>query len=98
MKKICFSWLALFLMGINFSEGALPPLYQSIHEFSMLLENPELSKKLESGELIISIKRIDNGLEITTNKHSLYAEIVNDPMKMPGPQKFHFVIHDPKPL
>lgn len=92
MKKIAF----FFLLACTAPGFALlPPLYTSLNEFKALVESPELTKQLDSGETIISLRRTKSGLVVITNKHVLFAEIENIPSDKVGPAEFKLKFHTP---
>lgn len=97
MKKLVLATLLSFSM-MNSVAAVLPPLYESLKEYKALLEDPQLTKKLESGELIMDIERSDRMFTITTNKHTLDVNIVYDAQSQPGPQNFHFEFAEPIPV
>ncbi len=75
----------------------LPPLYHTLAEFKSIVEAPELTKILQSGEAILSITREDNTtFVVLTNKHKLVVDIVYEPTQMIGPAKYHLKFHDPE--
>lgn len=74
----------------------LPPLYQSSAEIKAILSDEKLSSVLQSGDLIIDIKRIDKGYLIVTNHREIEAKIVYKKMEQPGPAKFEVVFEQPK--
>lgn len=96
MKKMGGSLLA-FLSLFNLSEALLPPLYTTLAEYQTLLSNKELVKKLESGQAILSIERVQDGFVILTPKDVLRVDVVYEQQNHPGPAKFHLVFHDPVP-
>jgi hypothetical protein len=87
MKKIAFLVAALSFLGTH-AYAILPPLWQSRDEIKSLLDFPDLGKYLESGELIMEIKKSEFGYLIITNKHTLEARIRYQPQDMPGPARF----------
>lgn len=92
MKKIfCLILLVCSAQGF----ALLPPLYTSLNEFKALVASPELTKQLDSGETIVSLRRTKNGLVVITNKHVLFAEIQNLPTDKPGPAEFQLKFHAP---
>lgn len=82
--------LAFGLVTASFSLcfAALPPLYQSSHEIIAVLQDPELSKYLTSGEPIMKIERSDDGWRIVGLKHTAEVKVNYLPQDMPGPAKF----------
>lgn len=89
---------ALFLSALNYAEGALPPVYQSIKEYKALIESPELSQQLGSGEGITEIQRSGNGFLVKSFHKTLQVDVVFDPQDHPGPAKFHLVFHSASPV
>ena len=93
MKKILFS---LFLTASPLC-ALLPPLYQSVEEYTRLLKDPELEKAIGSGQVIESIERTATGFIVKGNRSSVEAKIVYEPQNHPGKAHFHFIITNPKP-
>lgn len=94
MKK----WLFFVLMILTAQAPALlPPLYTSLAEFKALIDSPELTQRLESGEVILSIQRTKEGLAVITNKHILLADLEALPSDKPGPAQFKLTFHTPTP-
>lgn len=92
MKK----WFFLLLMGVSLPVFALlPPLYTTLNEFKTLVENPELTQKLDSGEVIISIRRTHKGFVVITNKHILFADVEPLHTGKIGPAEIQLKFHDP---
>lgn len=79
-------------------EAILPPLYQTASEIKSILENQQLGETLQSGESIIKIEKIDQGYELTTNKHHLKVDIIYEPSIRPGPAQFKLQFGTPIPL
>jgi hypothetical protein len=97
MKKIILSLITGFVL-ISSLEAALPPLYQSANEIKAILASEEFGQKLQSGELILTIQRSENGYEVLTNHHRLQVDILNVPSNKPGPIQFKLKFHDPIPV
>ncbi|MDF2549222.1 MAG: putative secreted protein [Chlamydiales bacterium] len=91
LRKALVFFLFLFLPQI--SEGALPPLYQTIREYQSLIDHPELMERLPSGEAIVSIERRDSSFLILTPRYLLQVGIVYQRQKMPGPGQFELTFH-----
>lgn len=90
--------LMALLIGFNSMQALLPPLYHTLAEFKAIVDDKMLLDKLESGEAIVSITRLDDGnFEVLTTKNKLSIEVVFDKTKLIGPGKFHLVIQDPQP-
>lgn len=77
--------------------AALPPLWQNVAELKSILSDEHLGSHLESGEVILEIKKTDQGWLIITNHHELPIHIVNKEQKMPGPAKFNVEFGKAKP-
>lgn len=85
MKKQLFF---LCLLAVQTATAALPPLWQSVNEIKTILDDPRFGTELESGELILKIKKTDEGWLIVTNRHRLYVKVIEQPQTRPGPAKF----------
>lgn len=97
MKKFILPFLLNFCF-VQTAFALLPPLYQSIDEMKAILISEELSKHLDSADLILSIQRNSNGYEITSNLHTLQVDIIYLPAEKPGPAKFDLKFHDALPV
>lgn len=97
MKNFFLACLASLAIGSS-AEALLPPLYEGISEIKSILISRELDQKLESGDVILSIQKNDNGYEIITNKHRLQVDIIYRPMPHPGPAQFELRFHDAEPV
>jgi hypothetical protein len=86
--------LTWFLAANGASFGALPPLYQNAAEIKAILNDPKLGDYLESGELILEIKKSDSGWLIITNHHELPVKISYHQAEMPGPVPFSISFSD----
>lgn len=96
IKKLAGMFMAWALVCQMPLFSLLPPLYHTLNEFKAIVEAPELTTQLQSGEAIISIAREDNRtFVVLTNKHKLIVDVVEEPTKLIGPAKFHLVFHDP---
>lgn len=89
MKKTLYI-LLFSLASFTSLTSALPPLYQSMAEYKALMDDPHLSKHLNSAESIKEITRENGVFTITTNLTTLKAKVIYDPMDKMGPAKFHF--------
>lgn len=101
MQKIIKSFLVLSAMSLaafGNIEGALPPIHQSIKEYKALIESPELSQQLGTGEGITEIQRVENGFVVKSFHKTLNVEVVYDQQDRPGAVKFHLVFHTPETL
>lgn len=88
MIKYFFSILFLSL-NLN---ALLPPLYESIHQFQAVINDPKLSDNFQSGEALLSIEQNGDGIFlIKTNQHTLEAKVESLPVSMPGPG--HYKVH-----
>lgn len=99
MKKltcVLFTFLAVFQISSAWS--VLPPLYTTLDQFKAVVNDEQLPKKLDSGEAILAIVRIQDGFKIVTNKHRLIVDVVPEKTDKIGPMKFHLVFHDPVPI
>lgn len=84
---------ALTIFACSNVEAALSPYYESMREYKALLDSPELTQQLGSGNAIEDIQRSEKGFLIKTTRQALQVDIVYDPVDHPGPQKFHFQFH-----
>lgn len=85
-------WASMFL-SLGHLSAALPPLYQGLAELKAILNDPQLSKELQSGEVIESLEKTETGYEIHTNKSQLQVEVHYKPQKQPGPVQFDLEFH-----
>lgn len=93
MKKIGL-FLGACVVFSNSLSAALPPLYQEINEIKAILDDEKLSHYLSSGDLILSINRVEKGYVILTNHdQKLVAEVVYDQNRKIGPAQFQIVFH-----
>ncbi|MEI8365596.1 MAG: hypothetical protein WCF65_04175 [Parachlamydiaceae bacterium] len=98
-RKLFFLTLAsCTLFSTSQVLGVLPPLYSTLNHYKVLLTSPQLTEKLDSGELIEDIKLQDNSFLITTSKHTLQVDVEYDHQPMPGPARFHLIFHNVVPL
>jgi hypothetical protein len=89
--------LMVLLLGHYPIQALLPPLYHTLAEFKAVVEDKTLIEKLESGEAIISITRLEDGnFEVITTKHKIILDVVFEKTDLIGPGKFHLVVHDPE--
>lgn len=95
MKTISLLLLT-FLIAAGNAEAVLPPLYESLKEYQALLNDKKLTEYLQSGELILDIKRNENNFQIVTNKHMLIVDIVYVPTGRIGPAEFRLEFHQPQ--
>ena len=70
------------------AEALLPPVWQGVAEVKAILNDPQLSQHLDSGEVLESITKTDTGWEILTNRSRLRIDVIPQPQKMPGPEQF----------
>lgn len=94
MKKILSALIFSWVLGQS-GYALLPPLYQTANEIKAILESKELSQKLKSGEVIMTIQKNDEGYEIVTNKHRLQVDVSYLHQNRPGPSQFQFDFHQP---
>lgn len=90
MKKILAILFGCMSLSSSLS-ALLPPLYQSTAEIKAVLSDEKLSDVLQSGDLIMDIKRIDGGYLIVTNHREIEAQIVYKKNHSIGPAKFDVV-------
>ena len=95
MKKYIF--ILIFLFSIK-GFAILPPLYHSLNEIQAIISDERLAQELGSAVLIMSIKKIEDGYLITTNKSCLKVEVIYVPQELIGPAKFELEFHEKKPL
>ncbi|MGK5595387.1 MAG: hypothetical protein ACSNEK_08525 [Parachlamydiaceae bacterium] len=84
--KLLFS--CLFFIGLACSpacEGALPPLWESVSQIEAILESSDLKNVFNSGEVIESIARTEDGFLVVTNHREVRAIVKAKPQAMPGP-------------
>ena len=88
MIKYFFSILFLSL-NLN---ALLPPLYETIHQFQAVINDPKLAENFQSGEALISIEKNGDGIFlIKTNQHTLEAKVESLQLSVPGPG--HYKVH-----
>lgn len=87
MKKISI-FIALALTAPSYA--LLPPLYESLAEFKALINDERLPGALDSGELIVDIKKDGDDFVVTTNKRAIRVQVVREETHLIGPGKFHF--------
>ena len=97
MKKIAYVFLGMCLLTSMPIFAILPPLYQNIKEITSILESSEISQKLQSGDVILEIKKNEQGYDIITNKRHLFIEVKYLPTQRMGPAEFKLIFHDPIP-
>lgn len=95
MKKYLFFFFSF--IAVQTVSAALPPLWQSVNEIKAILDDPELGVKLASGEMILKIKRSEEGWSIVTSRHYLAVRVIPQPQTMPGPAKFKLEFEEPSP-
>lgn len=92
MSRFQLCLLAASLIFNACCEALLPPLYQSMDEYTSLLTNQQFIDKLDSADSILDIRRDPQGFTVTTMKKIIKVELIYEPAKHPGPAKFHFEI------
>lgn len=97
MKKTLLILAAALVLNAS-SYAALPPLYQTSNEIKSILNNPDFGKKLQSGEVIESIQKNDTGYLITTNYHTMQANIVYTHTGKIGPAQYSVQFEEAQPL
>lgn len=90
MKKIICMLLGYMVLSSPLT-ALLPPLYQSTAEIKAILSDEKLSEVLQSGDLILEIKRTENGFRIVTNHREVEAQVVYKKTQTIGPAKFDVV-------
>lgn len=85
MKRLMIS-LALIASAPMFA--LLPPVWQGVAEIRAILNDPQLNSELNSGDILESITREENGWLITTSKSKVRVQVIPQPQNMPGPEKF----------
>jgi hypothetical protein len=83
MKKI----LSVLLLSSS-CYGALPPAWEGVREIRLILEDKQLNRYLESGDVIESISKTEKGWAIHTNHGTIEVEVQRLPQNMPGPEQF----------
>lgn len=95
MKKL----LAIFLMSYSATAFALlPPLYTSADQISGMLNSQALGKALDSGEVIMEIKRKDDGFDIITNKSRVHVIVKGKQEDKIGPGSWQYSFSIPEPV
>jgi hypothetical protein len=93
MKKMFF--ILACLMCTAFGFAALPPFYQSSIEIERILNDPRTNEKLGSGQMILDIKRVENGWLIVTPRYQMNVDVNYIPTGRVGPASFELEFHDP---
>lgn len=76
------------LLSLNLN-ALLPPLYETLHQFQAIVNDPKLTDNFQSGEAILSIEQSGDGSYlIKTNHHTLEAKVESLPQNMPGPGQY----------
>ena len=80
----------LATLAIQSAHAALPPLWQDVAELKAILNDERFSKdsRLQSGDSIEDIKKIEGGWMIYTNKQQVPIRVIYGDQTMPGPAKF----------
>lgn len=87
MKKIFFGLILLIaIQGQSFA--VLPPLWQGVQELKTILNDKRLGEYLDSGDVITSIKKTDDGWVIITNKKNVAVQVSYEHSPRPGPVPF----------
>jgi hypothetical protein len=97
MKKLAYAILSSLVLTPAL-HAVLPPLYQSADEIKAILNSEELEQRLTAGDVIMLIRKNDNGYTIISNKHQLQVDVINQPSYRPGPTHFKLQFHDAVPL
>jgi hypothetical protein len=97
MNKLLFLLSILTVLIQSKGEAILPPLYHTLAEFKAVVEAPELTQSLQSGDAILSITRNENTqFVVLSNKHKIIVDVVYEHTDKIGPAKFHLVFHTPE--
>lgn len=80
--------LFFFLLVSTSLHALLPPAWEGVREIKAILDDENLSHYLNSGDLILSIERQEEGWVIKTNHSSIKVKVQKLPQSMPGPEKF----------
>jgi hypothetical protein len=89
MKK----FICLFLCVAGFaapSFAALPPIYQSLKELQMLVQDPRLAQQFKPGEMITCIQKDGDHFVVSSKQSEVIVGIVYEQLEQPGPARFHF--------
>ena len=97
MKKL-FGILTVCMALSSPLFSALPPLYQGLKELKAIIEDKKLDQVLNSGEVIMDIRKTQDGYMIVTNQHQVNVKVVYEPASRPGPIPFHVEFQTPTPL
>lgn len=91
MATFIFMRLILPILFLSFAsaEAILPPVWQGVAEVRAILDSSELNQHLNSGDILESIIKNDDGWTIQTNRNSIHVKVVPEPQNMPGKEKFH---------
>ena len=85
LSKHLFLGAAIVFSAAAFhAEALLPPFFESLKEYSCLLNSPELSARLGSADMLRDIERTDTGFLITSLHHTLKVDVVYDTEKGQG--------------
>ena len=88
MIKYFFA-LCFFSLNLN---ALLPPLYESLHQFQAIINDPKLTENFQSGEAILSIEQGGDGtFVVKTNQHTLDVKVESLQLSVPGPG--HYKVH-----
>jgi hypothetical protein len=85
MKYIFAALILCFASGA----AVLPPVWQGVTEIKAILNSQALDQYLDSGDILESIARHEDGWLITTSRSQVYVKVAPEPQNRPGPQRFH---------
>lgn len=92
MRRSAFV-LGAFLAYAQPTWAILPPLYEGLQQLKAIIEDPQLTEELQSGDLIEAIERNESGWEIRTNHFHLQVDVHRKPQSHPGPASFEYQFH-----
>lgn len=81
--------LIAFIFFSRTAEALLPPVWQGVAEVKAILNSTELNQYLDSGDILESISKHEEGWIIQTNRSFIYVKVKQEPQSSPGPEKFH---------
>lgn len=85
---------ALILVSAS-AEALLPPVWQGVAEIRAIVNSKELNQYLDSGDILESITKHEEGWIIQTNRSSVFVKVKEEPQDRPGPEKFHLEFSSP---
>jgi len=97
MKKFLFSLVAFVSISAA-SYAVLPPLWQNVAELKAILEDKRLGDVIQSGEIIVDIRKSDGGWTLITNHNEVNVKVIYQAISKPGPAAFNLEFEAPKQL